>query len=154
MSRSLMGGVGLAFLLAVSPASADNWAQFRGSNGDGLSKETQLPTEWSKDKNVLWKMKVPGYAWSAPIVWGDKVFVTTAVSDGQKKPSGSDSAAAVGEDRAVSAAISAGRTRAFKFEVYCLSASDGKVLWKQTAADQKPTIRQSIALTPMPPRRR
>ena len=47
-----------------------------------------LPAEWSTDKNVAWKAKLPGYGWSSPITWGDKVFVTTAVSSKQTKPGG------------------------------------------------------------------
>lgn len=69
-------------------ASADEWSQFRGSNGTGVADGAKLATEWGPDKNVQWKVKVPGAAWSSPIVWGDRVFVTTAITENQKKPSG------------------------------------------------------------------
>ena len=45
-----------------------------------------LPAEWSADKNIQWKAKVPGVAWSAPVIWGDKVLLTTAVTDNQRRP--------------------------------------------------------------------
>src|SRR5438445_2225967 len=76
----------LGFVLFVPPARADNWTQFRGPNGDGLAKESQLPIEWGKDKNIQWQVEVPGVAWSSPVIWGDKVFVTTAVTEKQTKP--------------------------------------------------------------------
>lgn len=66
--------------------AADEWSQFRGSNGSGVSTAAAIPTEWSPDKNVQWKTKIPGVAWSSPIVWGDKVFLTTAITANQRKP--------------------------------------------------------------------
>ena len=53
----------LGFVLFVPPARADNWTQFRGPNADGLAKESQLPIEWGKDKNIQWQVEVPGVAW-------------------------------------------------------------------------------------------
>lgn len=67
--------------------SAADWPQFRGPNGGGVAADSRLPVEWSADSHVQWKVQVPGYGWSCPIVWGDKVFVTTAVSENQRKPS-------------------------------------------------------------------
>jgi outer membrane protein assembly factor BamB len=79
----------LGLLLALLPARArgDDWPQFRGPNGSATSTEKHLPIEWGADKNIAWKAKLPGYGWSSPIAWGDKVFVTTAVTDKQQKPS-------------------------------------------------------------------
>jgi outer membrane protein assembly factor BamB len=77
---------GLAAALLPSLAHADDWPQFRGPGGGGVAQGKPLPDEWSKDKNVAWKIKMPGYGWSSPVVWGDKVFLTTAVTDKQKKP--------------------------------------------------------------------
>jgi outer membrane protein assembly factor BamB len=67
-----------AVLMAVSvPARAENWPQWRGPNGDGVSKETNLPTEWSDAKNVAWKLPLPGMGGSTPIVWSDRIFLTS-----------------------------------------------------------------------------
>src|SRR5205823_5641059 len=67
-------------------ARAEDWSQFRGPGGSAVSPEKNLPGEWGTDKNIQWKAAVPGVAWSCPIVVGDKVIVTTAVTDNQKKP--------------------------------------------------------------------
>src|SRR5262245_29522226 len=69
-------------LVPASLAFGADWPQFRGTAVSGLSAETDLPSQWSTDKNVAWKAKVAGAAWSSPVVWGDKVFLTTAVSAG------------------------------------------------------------------------
>jgi outer membrane protein assembly factor BamB len=132
--------------LAAGARAAD-WPQFRGPNGSATSTEKQLPTEWSKEKNVAWKAQLPGYGWSCPIVWGDKVFVTTAVSDKQKKPSGGFGPGGGGFGGGGGGFGPGGGgfggrppDAVYKWEVYCLNADDGKVIWKQTAAEQKPTI--------------
>src|SRR6266851_3698243 len=84
--------LGLSMIGFMAAAWADDtrsdkgWPQFRGPNGAGLADESKPPTEWGTDKNVQWKAAIPGVAWSSPIVWGDKVFVTTAVTDKQTKP--------------------------------------------------------------------
>jgi len=64
--------------MTVTAVRADNWPHWRGPQGNGVSKETGLPTEWSETKNVVWKLTMPGKAGSTPIVWGDRIFLTTA----------------------------------------------------------------------------
>jgi outer membrane protein assembly factor BamB len=75
-------GCPLAFVVGTTLASAENWSQFRGPTGQGISGETGLPTRWSATEHVAWKTPIPGESWSSPIVWGDRVFVTTATADG------------------------------------------------------------------------
>jgi outer membrane protein assembly factor BamB len=87
--RAALGIVlGCCVAAVAALASGDDWPQFRGPNGTATSAAAQLPTAWSAEQNVAWKAKLPGYGWSSPIVWGDKVFVTTAVTDKQRKPAG------------------------------------------------------------------
>ncbi|MEQ8788032.1 MAG: PQQ-binding-like beta-propeller repeat protein [Pirellulaceae bacterium] len=62
---------------------AENWPQFRGPTGQGMSAETGLPLHWSATENVAWKTELPGEGWSSPVVWGDRVFVTTATDEGR-----------------------------------------------------------------------
>src|SRR5207245_4287371 len=76
--------IGVACLSASVHGS--DWAQFRGPNNSGVASDSQAPSEWSITKNLAWKMKIPGYGWSSPIVVGDKIIVTTAVSEKQKRP--------------------------------------------------------------------
>jgi outer membrane protein assembly factor BamB len=58
-------------------ARADNWPQWRGPDNDGVSKETNLPTRWSASENVAWSLPMPGMAGSTPIVWGERIFLTS-----------------------------------------------------------------------------
>jgi outer membrane protein assembly factor BamB len=72
--------VRIASLLIVaaclSPTRGADWKQFRGPGGQGISTETGLPTEWSAEKNIVWKVKLPGAGASCPVTLGDRVFVT------------------------------------------------------------------------------
>ena len=80
----------LAFLLALTPAlspalahaAADiPWPQFRGPQSSGVAADDpRLPETWSATENVLWKADIPGVGWSSPVVWGDHVFLTTAIT--------------------------------------------------------------------------
>ncbi|MBM3494040.1 MAG: hypothetical protein FJX72_06935 [Armatimonadetes bacterium] len=66
----------------VAPARAENWPQFRGPTGQGVSSERGLPTQWSATEGVRWKSPVPGSGYSSPIVWGKRVFLTTTTDSG------------------------------------------------------------------------
>lgn len=67
--------------LVAGSVLAENWPRFRGATGQGLSGETNLPLEWNPEKNIAWKTEIPGEGWSSPIVWGDRVFVTTTTEN-------------------------------------------------------------------------
>lgn len=62
-----------------------NWPGWRGGDGSGLCQEKDLPTEWNETSNVAWKSAVPGSGHSSPVVWGDRVFLTTAEDDGKRR---------------------------------------------------------------------
>jgi outer membrane protein assembly factor BamB len=68
--------------VAALTAVAEPWPQFRGPNTQGRSAETGLPLRWSATENIAWKTDIPGESWSSPIVWADRVFVTTATEGG------------------------------------------------------------------------
>ena len=72
-----------ALLFSVPLLHGENWPQFRGSTGQGHSLETGLPLKWSASENIAWRTALPGEGWSSPIVWGDRVFVTTATDGGE-----------------------------------------------------------------------
>ncbi len=63
--------------------AADNWPGWRGSNTSGISADAGLPTEWSTDRGIRWKQKVPGQGNSSPVVWGDQVLLTSALGDAE-----------------------------------------------------------------------
>ena len=67
--------------LPASPAGAGNWPQWRGPDHDGTSGETDLPTSWSREENLKWRLQLPGPAASTPIVWEDRIFLTSTRRD-------------------------------------------------------------------------
>jgi outer membrane protein assembly factor BamB len=67
--------------LLCSMAHAENWPQWRGPANNGVSKETNLPAEWSDNQHIVWKLDMPGAAGSTPIVWGDRIFLTSEDGD-------------------------------------------------------------------------
>ncbi len=62
--------------------AADNWPQFRGPNGDGHAAGRGLPLTWSETNHVKWKTPIHGKAWSSPVIWEDRIWLTTATEDG------------------------------------------------------------------------
>ena len=80
----------LLFLLAAFTAPGaspkPDWPQFRGPGSLGVSENPNLPDRWSTNENVAWMAEVPGRGWSSPIVWGERVFVTTVVNDAPAEP--------------------------------------------------------------------
>lgn len=98
----------LAILAAASSGSAESrWEQWRGPRGDGHAVEANVPTTWDAT-SVIWKTAIKGRGQSSPIVWGDRIFLTTALDNGKSRV------------------------------VMCVRASDGVVLWEQTAWTGEP----------------
>ena len=71
----------VVIVLSASFADAEDWPGWRGPRGDGHSAETNAPIKWSA-KSLVWKTKLPGAGQSSPVVWGDRIFLTTALSAG------------------------------------------------------------------------
>ena len=78
-------GVVWLLMLAASVTAAENWPCWRGPRGDGTSLAKDVPTRWSGTENVIWKTPVPGKGHSSPILWGDRLFLTTAVEETQER---------------------------------------------------------------------
>src|SRR5688572_30260335 len=77
--------IALALLTTVAvrmPTTAQNWPRFRGPSGSGVADSRPLPIAWdgTTGKGVLWKTPVPGVGHSSPVVWGDRIFLTTSIS--------------------------------------------------------------------------
>ena len=77
---AVFGFVALSALTSV--ASAENWPQWRGPMNNGTTTETNLPTTWNATEGIVWKLKMPGPAGATPVVWGDKIFLTSAAGEG------------------------------------------------------------------------
>ena len=80
MAKNLV--VLLIVVLSAGWAHAENWPRFRGPTGEGLSAETGLPLEWGPSSNVRWRTPIPGIGWSSPVVWVDRIFVTSTTEEG------------------------------------------------------------------------
>ena len=76
MRRFAWALVGTWFL-GVGDLRADHWPNWRGPDNDGVARQEQLPIVWSESKNLAWKLPLPGKAGSTPVIWGDRLFLTS-----------------------------------------------------------------------------
>ena len=113
---------------AVTLAEA-NWPCFRGLSC-GVAEDAVLPVSWSATKNVAWKVDIPGRGWSSPVVWGDKVFLTTVASEGAVEEAKKGLYRGGNRDK-----VSAG---AHHWIVYCIDFEGGRILWQKTVHTGKP----------------
>lgn len=123
----------VALFSSIVDASGGNWSQWRGPAGMGVSTEKNLPTEWSATKNIKWKTAIAGRGHSSPIVWGNRVFLTTAL-DGDLIPGakpGVTHKLLDGTDFVHPDAVGADRRHTFK--VICLDRDTGKIVWERIA---------------------
>jgi outer membrane protein assembly factor BamB len=125
----------IAFLLISTTTHAENWPQWRGPSGTGVSTEKGLPTTWSRDRNIAWRAPLHGLGVSSPIVWGDRVFVTSQIGATALRPGmhptlvqGPD-AASSGE-RPLGGARPSARDEKIAFLVAAYSVTDGRRLWE------------------------
>jgi outer membrane protein assembly factor BamB len=77
-TRFLLASIVLLCACLPTDAWAENWPQWRGPLGNGISSEKDVPTKWSKTENVAWRLPLPGPAGATPVVWGDRIFVSSA----------------------------------------------------------------------------
>lgn len=115
-------------ILFIDAKAQDNWSHFRGDLGDGTTAVNNIPLEWSNDKNVLWKTRVPGKGWSSPVIWEDQVFITTAYRADMKELEEIPSNRRITPDTE------------YRFEVYSLDRKTGEIKWKQLSFLGKPRI--------------
>lgn len=118
--------------------AAINWPQFRGPDGTGVADGQNPPVTWDvkEGTNVLWKTPIPGLGHSCPVVWGDFVFVTTAISSGEPDPK-----VRTGNYGDVA---SVNDTSKHTWQVLCLDRATGKILWTQTAHEGIPKIKRHL----------
>ena len=122
-------------LAADRAISSVNWPQFRGNGARGVGEGQKPPTKFDaeKDENLLWKTRIPGLANSSPAIWGNLLFVTTAISEkdqaglktgqyGDVKPVKDDSE--------------------HQFKLYCLNKKTGKILWERLANTAVPKVKR------------
>lgn len=79
--RERVLGTLVVLLLSLSVANAENWPQWRGPNLNGVSNEKNLPVKWTTEENIVWKIAMPGFSGSTPIIWRDRIFLNVADGD-------------------------------------------------------------------------
>jgi outer membrane protein assembly factor BamB len=122
---------GLRSVAAKPRKAAANWPQWRGPDSQGISAETGLPLEWSSTKNIKWKTALPGQGHSSPIVWGERIFLTTAI-EGEVIPGAKQPKHILGGEEYVHPDTTADN-RHHTLKVLCLAGRTGKLLWERTA---------------------
>jgi outer membrane protein assembly factor BamB len=119
-----------ALAVATTTVSAENWPQWRGPGSQGISSESNVPTDWSPTRNVAWKTELPA-GHSSPIVWNDRIFVTAAI-EGEVVPGAKAAGHTVdGQVWIHPDSVAADRKQTMK--VLALDARSGTVLWDRTA---------------------
>lgn len=112
-----------------------NWPQWRGPQGSGISAEKNLPDEWGADKNIRWKTPLPGRGHSSPVVWGNRIFLTTDL-EGDVIP-GAKAVQHVRNGQVWVHPDSVSGNRNHTLKVLCLDRDTGKILWEQVAYEGK-----------------
>ena len=125
-------------LLSPTIINAQNWPSFRGPNASGVAEGTNPPVTWDleKSQNVLWKTSIPGLSHSSPIVWGNQIFVITAVSS-EAKPTFK------AKDRGIDLATDASHT----WMIFALDKRNGRVIWTEKAYEGVPRAKRHVKAT-------
>jgi outer membrane protein assembly factor BamB len=116
-------------------AGPGDWAYWRGPAADGMAVG-DAPVTWSDTRNVAWKTDIPGLGNSSPVLWGDQIFVTTAVPTGAAAPAPSPQAAPTEGRRGPGG--STGAQPEHRFDVLSLDRKTGRILWQRTATTAVP----------------
>ena len=139
IALTLIVGISLALgslSFVARTVSAGNWPQWRGPEGSGISNEKNLPSEWSPTKNIKWKTPIEGRSHSSPIVWGNRIFLTTAVEGAEVPGAKAVKHQIDGKDFIHPDSVGANKKHTFK--VMALDRDSGKLVWQQTAWEGTP----------------
>ena len=111
--------------IALSAADSDRyWPQWRGPEGTGVSRLAKPPVEWSETKNIRWKKEIPGRGAGTPVIWGEHLFLSTAVP--------------VGASEAEAHAARGKAPGGHKYAVMALDRKDGRVVWERVVREETP----------------
>ena len=139
MKRSLSALLFLTCALCFAAGEGD-WPYWRGPTADGMAVG-DAPLHWSDTENVRWKTEIPGRGSSSPVIWGDRIFVTTAIKtepDTKPEPKPEPKPAETPAPGAKFQLSTPGPQAEHKFDVLCLDRKTGKILWQQTAITAVP----------------
>ncbi len=137
VALTLLSGL---LVFAVAPVRAQNWPQFRGAGASGIVDGTPLPSKWNGEtgENVLWKTPIPGLSHASPVVWGNRVFVATAVSSNPKPYFRAGLYGDVDSDTDLTK---------HSWKLYCLDKKTGKIIWERIAHEGIPKTKRHIKST-------
>ena len=139
MVRLLVRIFAISWLLTLPAAANEDsddgdakhyWAQWRGPLSTGVALDANPPVEWSESKNIRWKISLPGSGHSTPIVWGDRIFITTAVPYGDAKASRGQHVLGAHDN------LSSWRHQ--KLVVLAINRRDGRITWQRTVHKELP----------------
>ena len=132
MTRAL--GPIVIILAIAAHAHAQNWPQFRGASAGVAADDPRLPDTWSATENVAWKTDIPGRSWSSPVVWGDHVFVVSAIN--AKQPSQPLNPVGTYLARSLGGPMTGNDisqpTDEHRWVLYDIEARTGKIRWERT----------------------
>jgi outer membrane protein assembly factor BamB len=131
---------------AASTQGTANWASWRGPNGSGEASKGNPPTKWSEDENIVWKTQLKGLGNSTPIVWGNRIYVTTAIEQEEagKQPEQSKDTKKEREQesrRGRRRRFGRGQrapTKQYDFRVMAIDKADGSIVWNTSVAKEVP----------------
>ena len=130
----------LVVIAAAAPAGAQNWPQFRGSAAGVARDDPRLPDTWSATENIAWKIDIPGRSWSSPVVWGDHVFVLSAIN--VKQPAQPLNAVSTYLARSLGGPMSGADitqpTDEHRWVLYDIDFQTGKIRWEQAIQSAVP----------------
>ena len=121
---------GRAGSVAMSPDADHFWPQWRGPLGTGVAPHADPPVHWSETKNIRWKKALPGKAHSTPVIWGNQIFITTAVPFGEAHKARYSGVPGAHDEFPI--------THRHKFLVMALDRGDGTILWQRTMREELP----------------
>jgi outer membrane protein assembly factor BamB len=138
---ALAATVALAVMAPPATADAQQWPSFRGPDASGVGTTGAPPVSWdvAAGTNVAWSTPIPGLGHSSPVVWGDRIFVTTAVP--LTGPAGESGAAADASVNLKDGNSMASQAR-HAWRLYCLDRTSGRVLWERTAHEGMPRVKR------------
>jgi outer membrane protein assembly factor BamB len=124
---------GILLALTAATASAQHWPQFRGSQGGVATDDPRLPDTWSTTENVAWTIDIPGRSWSSPVVWGDHVFVVSAIDTKQPVPTLNPVASYLARSLGgpMSGAALTNPTDEHRWVLYAIDVRTGKIRWER-----------------------
>src|SRR5262245_26989635 len=111
--------------ISLAVVSADNWPQWRGPVLNGTSSEKNLPVKWTTEDNVTWKLEMPGWSGSTPIIWGETIFLNASEGESNKTVKGN-------------------------LYLWCVDRAKGTPLWKKLLGAGDVKLRKQNMSSPSP----